>query len=195
MLSKTRVTIDAECLRDVKSPYSFGASQYLGNAVTCSLSNGKIYKDWVRDESVFAFWKYLTGHDLIVGFNTLNFDYPLWGGSILGPEHIEARSFFEKTLRGKTVDLLKDFQETLGVMVGLEAVAIPTLGNEFKKEMAGGFAPEQWRKGNCFEVVEYCRGDVRRTDMLFELACKGEKLKVQLKDGSVKEFTCTPKVR
>ncbi len=195
LLSKTRVSADAECLRDVKAPYSFGASQFLGNACTCTLSNGKIYKDWILDSSIFAFWKYIVGHELVITFNGLNFDYPLWGGSVLGPEHIEARSFFEKTLKGRTVDLLKDFEEALGVKVGLEAVAVPTLGTEFKKEMSGGFAPEQWRNGNCLEVLEYCRGDIRRTDNLFVKAANGEKLKVQLRDGQIREFTCLPKIR
>lgn len=193
LLKLSRCTADAECLRDVKPPYTFGASQHLGNAVSCTISNGQVYKDWVRDETMFAMWKYMVTHDLVITFNGLSFDYPLWGGCILGPEHMETRKFFEKTLKGKTIDLLKDFQEALGVRVGLNAVAVPTLGDA--KEMDGGFAPEQWRNGNCMEVIEYCRGDVRRTDALFVMACEGKPLKVKTRDGQIREFTCTPKIR
>lgn len=184
---------DAECLRDVAPPYSFGASQFLGNAVTCTLTKEGEFKDWVGDQSIFPMWKYLIGFDVFVTFNGVGFDYPLWGGSMLGPEHIEARKFFEKSFKGKTVDLCLDFFEALGVRVGLNAVAIPTLGDA--KEMEGGFAPQHWRSGRCFEVIEYCRGDNRRTMDLFLKAIAGEELSVKLKDGSIRKFKCTPKLR
>ena len=190
---KKILTIDAECLRDVAPPYSFDKSQFLGNAVTCTLTSDGEYRDWVGDGSVFAMWKYMLNFDVIVSFNGINFDYPLWGGSILGAEHLEARKFFEKSFKGKTVDLCLDFHETLGVRVGLNKVAIPTLGDA--KEMEGGFAPQHWRNGKCMEVIEYCRGDVRRTYGLFDLAIKGEKLKVQTKEGAIREFNCMPKLR
>lgn len=193
LLKLSRVTADAECLRDVKPPYSFGSSQYLGNAVTCTVSTKEGVKDWVGDNTIFAMWKHMITHDIVVTFNGVSFDYPLWGGSMLMPEHNEARKFFEKSLKGKTVDLLKDFQETLGVRVGLEAVAGPTIGD--LKEMSGAFAPEQWRNGNCFEVIEYCRGDIRRTDELFKIAAAGQPLKVKTKAGDIREFTCIPKIR
>jgi len=193
LLSMSRVTADAECLRSVKPPYSFGKSEYLGNAVTCTLSSIDGFKDWIGDGQIFAMWKHMIKHDLVVTFNGIPFDYPLWGGSMLGPEHMEAKKFFEKSLKGKTVDLLKDFQEALGVRVGLEAVAIPTLGD--KKEMEGGFAPDHWRAGSCLEVIEYCRGDDRRTDKLFEIAASGGTLKVKIKGGDIREFKCMPKIR
>jgi hypothetical protein len=193
LTGKKIVAIDAECLRDVSPPFTFGASQFLGNSVTCSVTNTGEVKDWILDGSIFSFYKYLMGFDLIVGFNTINFDYPLWGGSMLGPEHIEARKIFEKSFKGKTVDLCLDFHETLGVRTRLQAVAVPTLGDA--KEMDGGFAPEHWRNGRCMEVIEYCRGDVRRTMGLFVIAAAGEALKVETKDGQIREFKCEPKIR
>lgn len=193
LTGKKIVAIDAECLRDVSSPFSFGASQFLGNAVTCSVTNQDEYKDWVGDSSIFAFYKYLIQFDIIVSFNGLNFDYPLWGGSMLGPEHMEARKIFEKSFKGKTVDLCVDFQETLGVRTSLQSVAVPTLGDA--KEMEGGFAPQHWRNGKCMEVIEYCRGDVRRTMNLFLLAAEGKPLSVKTKDNQIRQFTCEPKLR
>lgn len=190
---KKILTIDAECLRDVKPPYSFDKSEFLGNAVTCTLTNDGEYKDWIGDQSIFAMWKYMIQFDIIVGYNTINFDYPLWGGSILGAEHLEAKKFFEKSFKGKTVDLCVDFFDALGTRVGLNSVSIPTLGDA--KEMDGGFAPQHWRAGRCFEVIEYCRGDVRRTYDLFLKASAGEKLKHKKKDGNIIEFSCMPKIR
>lgn len=190
---KKIVTADAECFRDVRPPFSFGAAEYLGNAVTCTLTQDGEFKDWIGDQSVFPMWKYLISHDVLLTFNGLNFDYPLWGGSILGAEHLEARKFFEKSFKGRTVDLCLDFFDALGVRVGLNSVAIPTLGDA--KEMSGGFAPQHWRNGKCLEVIEYCRGDVRRTYGLLEIIMRGEKLKHQKKDGTIIEFNCVPKLR
>lgn len=191
---KRIVTGDAECFRDVKAPFSFGASEFLGNAVTCTLTNDGIYKDWVGDNTIFAMWKYMLNFDILVTFNGLNFDYPLWGGSILGAEHIEARKFFEKSFKGRTIDLCLDFSEVMGVRVGLASVAVPTLGDA--KEMDGGFAPQHWREGRCLEVIDYCRGDVRRTYGLLEKIMKGEKLKYfDKKNNRVIEFDCVPKLR
>ena len=191
---KRIITGDAECLHDVKTPFSFGASEFLGNAVTCTLTDQGEFKDWVGDGTIFAMWKYMLNFDILLTFNGVNFDYPLWGGSILGPEHLEARKFFEKSFKGRTIDLCLDFHEALGIRASLASVAVPTLGDA--KEMSGGFAPQHWRAGRCFEVIEYCRGDVRRTFGLLDKIMKGEKLKYDdKKNNRIIEFECTPKLR
>jgi hypothetical protein len=192
-VNKKILAADAECFHDVRPPFTFGASEYLGNAVTCTLTNEGEYKDWVGDNTIFAMWKYAINFDMLLTYNGLSFDYPLWGGSILGPEHLEARKFFEKSFKGRTIDLCLDFFDALGVRVGLDSVSIPTLGDV--KEMQGKFAPQMWREGNCLETITYCRGDVRRTYGLLDRIIKGEKLKHQKKDGTIIEFTCTPKLR
>lgn len=193
LLQMSRCTADAECLFSVKPPFKFSDAHFLGNAVTCTVSNGQEVKDWIENASVLNMWRYMLKHQLIVTYNGLGFDYPLWGGAMLGPEALEAKKFFEKSLKGRTVDLARDFQEALGVRVKLNDVSVPTLGDA--KELDGGFAPDHWREGRCFEVIEYCRGDIRRTDALFVKAASGEPLKVKTKDGQIREFTCTPKIR
>ena len=193
LLKLSRITGDAECLRDVSPPFSFGKAEYLGNSVTCTVSSLHGVKDWIGDQAIFPMWKDIVQHDLFITYNGLGFDYPLWGGSMLGPEHPEARKFFEKSMKGKTIDLAKDFSETLGIRVKMQDVAIPTLGDA--KEMEGGYAPQHWRAGRCMEVIEYCRGDIRRTEALFVLAAEGGTLKYKTKQGTIKEFKCTPKIR
>ena len=187
------VAVDAECLRDVKAPYSFKESQYLGNAVTCSVDQDRNYKDWVGDSSMSAFLNYILSFDLIIGYNTIGFDYPLWGGSLLLPEHPNARKIFGVATEGKTIDLAKDFKEHFKSYIKMVNVTVPTLGDE--KEMEGGFAPFHWRNGKCMEVIEYCRGDVRRTIEMFEVAARGEELSLLTKSGDIKKFTCEPKIR
>lgn len=193
LATMTHVTIDAECLRDVKHPYSFSQAEHLGNAVTCSISNEGEYKDWVGDGSITAFWSYIMQFDLIIGYNTIGFDYPLWGGSMWGPEHSNAKTFFEKSTKGKTVDLAKDFSEHFKHRVKLNNVSVPTLGDA--KEMDGGHAPYHWRNGRCLEVIEYCRGDVRRTQELFLKAVRGEDLSLLTKTNDIRTFSVSPKIR
>ena len=160
LLQMTRVTADAECLHSVKPPLGFKDATYLGNAVTCTVNQAGEIKDWIYDSSVFAMWHYFLNHQLVVTYNGLGFDYPLWGGSLWGAQHLKAKNFFEESLKGRTVDLAKDFSESLGRRIKLTDVSVPTLGDA--KEMEGGHAPDHWREGRCMEVIEYCRGDIRR---------------------------------
>lgn len=193
LLKMSRCTADAECFHSVKPPFSFSNTPFLGNAVSCTLENGTIFRDWIGKDDMFSMWKYMMGFQILLTYNGITFDYPLWGGELLGPEDVEARTYWEKCFKGRTVDLCKDFHEALGVRVKLENVSIPTLGDH--KEMSGGFAPDHWRNGAKMEVIEYCRGDDRRLDKLFVLACEGKPLKIQTPDGTVREFFCTPKLR
>jgi len=193
LMTMSRITADAECLRSVKAPYSFGKSEHLGNAVSCTVSSIDGIKDWIGDQSCFPMMRDMAKHQLVITYNGVNFDYPLWGGAALGYDNPVAKRFFEKALKGKTIDLAKDFQEALGIKVKLTDVSIPTLGDA--KEMEGGHAPDHWRAGKCMEVIEYCRGDIRRTEGLFVIAASGGTLKYKTKDGSIKEFKCMPKIR
>lgn len=190
---KKLVAIDAECLRDVKPPYSFKEPQYLGNAVTCTIDQDGNYKDWVGNDSIVGFLNYILTFDYIIGYNTINFDYPLWGGSMYYPEHPMVKKIFKTATAGKTIDLALDFKEIFKSRIKMVNVAGPTLGDE--KEMEGGYAPFHWRNGKCMEVIEYCRGDVRRTMDMFLIAAKGEELSLRTKTGDIRKFTCEPKIR
>ena len=192
-VGKSYIVVDAECLRDVKPPFGFNNAEFLGNAVTCSVDHKNDIRDWVGNESILLFWRHLLSYDYIVSFNGLGFDYPLWGGCMLTPENYRARSFFKDSFKGKTIDLCLDFYKALGVRVGLDKVSVPTLGDA--KELSGAYAPQLWREGKCFEVIEYCRGDVRRTKDLFEMVLNEQELKVKTKDNQIRSFKSGIEVR
>lgn len=190
------VVADAECLRDVVKPYSFDKSEYLGNAVTCTYApHLDETKDWIGDGSIISMWEYMLQFDAVITYNGMNFDYPLWGGSVYGPEHVKAKKFFEKSFKGKTIDLARDFQDYFKKRIRLIDVSVPTLGDA--KEMDGGFAPQHWRAGRCLEVIEYCRGDNRRTNDIYQKVIRGESLiyKDLRKDLAAIEFQPTIKLR
>lgn len=191
--SMSRVTTDIECLHDVdRKHFNFSDAEYLGIGCACNIDHEGNYKDFVTDNSAFRYYGYLSKHQMIVGYNTIGFDFPLLGGSLLTPQNPYSKRFVAGNFGGRIVDLCLDFTEALGHRIGLEKVSGPTLGD--RKEMDGGFAPEHFRNGKILEVIEYCRGDVRRTDDLFVKAVRGEELKVETKSG-LKTFKCTPKLR
>jgi hypothetical protein len=194
LLDKRYVVFDIECREDVDGKRNkFDQSQHLGIAVACTKSFDGEIRDWIEDASAFKLFSYLASFEVVVSYNGLGFDYPLLGGSLLGEYHLAAPKFIENALKSRTIDLCLDFKEALGARVSLKNVSIPTLGLD--KEMDGGLAPQNWRKGKCFEVINYCRGDIDKTDKLFRLAASGQPLKVLDKQGVAKEFTCSPKLR
>lgn len=191
--SMTRATTDIECLHDVdKKHFGFDDAEFLEIAVACTVNHEGEVRDFTRDEA-FRYYGYLSKHHIICGYNVLGFDFPLIGGQLLSPQNPAAKRFVGNQLKGRIVDLAKDFSEALGHRIKLESVSIPTLGDQ--KEMQGGFAPELWRAGKKMEVIEYCRGDIRRTDALLVKAVNGEELKYENKNGDIKTFTCQVKLR
>lgn len=98
--------------------------------------------------------------DLVVGFNTINFDYEvLMGYTILDLKH-QLQSF----------DILMDIEQRLGHRLALDALAQATLGTG---KTAGGMdAIKWWREGRVLEVAEYCCFDVKVTKLLHEYGCQ-----------------------
>lgn len=189
------VVFDIECREDVDGQRNkFNQSHHLGNAVSCTLSYDGEYKDWIGGvHSPFNLLQYLLSFDIVVGYNTLGFDYPLFGGELLGEYDLRAPKFIENVLKGKTIDLCKDFHETLGARVSLQKVVTATLGES--KSMDGGLAPQNWRKNKCLEVIQYCRNDVTMTKKLFELLISEQPLSVLDQASKSKTFKCVPKIR
>lgn len=194
LTGKRFASFDIECRENIDGKrFQFREAHFVGIAVACTLSHDGQFRDWVHDESAHLLVEYLLGQDMVVSFNGLGFDYPLLGGSWRGKYDLKAGTIISQILKGKTVDLCKDFHEALGTRVSLKNVTIPTLGED--KLMDGGLAPERWRKRECLEVIQYCRDDVAKTDKLFRIAAAGEPLKVMTKEGAIREFKCTPKLR
>ncbi|MEA3187126.1 MAG: box helicase protein [Chthoniobacter sp.] len=97
--------------------------------------------------------------DLVVGFNTVNFDYEVLMGYTILDLKEQIRSF----------DILSDLEARLGHRLALDALAQATLG---AGKTAGGMdAIKWWRDGRVLEIAEYCCFDVKVTKLLHEYGC------------------------
>jgi len=184
---------DIECLHDVDMKhFKFDDAEFLGLATACVVDQNDDYRDFVHNSDAFRYLSHLLKHKLIITYNGEGFDYPLLGGALLYANNPQAKRYIQNLFKGRTVDLAQDFKEALGHRIGLNKVSIPTLGDH--KEMDGAKAPAMFRNGKILEVLEYNRGDLRRTKDLFIKAVNGEELKVETRSG-IKTFKCQVKLR
>ena len=122
-------------------------------AVTFSTATNE-FKSYT-EKDVPALVTDLKAADRVIGFNLLNFDYPV------------LKAYTSERLNDlKTLDLLDDIYNKLGFRVGLDALASATLGTN---KSADGLVAIQWfREGKIDELIAYCRDDVAITKKLYE---------------------------
>ncbi len=122
--------------------------------VTYSTKRGdyKIY----GERQVHDLMEELRRADLVVGFNSLRFDYEVLQGH---------NDFFDYT-QLPTLDMLVDLQKVLQHRLSLDSVAHATLGVEKTSE---GLQAIRWfREGKLMEIAEYCCYDVKITRLVHE---------------------------
>lgn len=101
----------------------------------------------------------LRSAELVVGFNSLRFDY-----AVLAP-------FAPYDLRGLPgLDLLQRVQERLNYRVSLDNLGQASLGEP--KSADGLQALRWWKEGRCEEIAAYCRKDVDLTRRLYLLGLR-----------------------
>src|ERR1700737_3451011 len=94
--------------------------------------------------------------DLVVGFNLVNFDYEvLMGYTILDLPH-----------QLRTLDLLVEVEQAVGIKPRLENIAQATLG--VGKSGDGFDAIKWWREKRMLEIAQYCCFDVKVTKLVHE---------------------------
>ncbi|MCD7982785.1 MAG: DEAD/DEAH box helicase [Desulfovibrio sp.] len=111
------------------------------------------YFSYSQDE-LPALFERLRAADLVVGFNSLRFDY-----AVLAP-------FAPYELRGLPgLDLLQRVQERLNYRVSLNNLGQASLGEP--KSADGLQALQWWKEGRYEEIAAYCRKDVDLTRRLY----------------------------
>ena len=104
-----------------------------------------------HDEDVPELLKLLKASDLVVGFNSRNFDYGVLKGYTDEP--------LGKTL--PTFDILEEVKNRLNFRLSLDNIAMNTLG---VSKSADGLQSLKWfREGKLDLISEYCKQDVKVT--------------------------------
>jgi DEAD/DEAH box helicase domain-containing protein len=102
--------------------------------------------------------------DLVVGFNSLRFDYEVLAGH---------NPFFD-VQQIPTLDLLVELQKTLQHRLSLDAIAAATLGVE---KTSDGLQAIRWfKEGKLLEIAEYCCYDVKLTRLVHEYGVSRQQL-------------------
>lgn len=97
----------------------------------------------------------LKSAERVIGFNLLNFDYPV------------LRTYTSERLNDlRTLDMLDVIYNKLGFRIGLDALANATLGTN--KTGDGLDAIRWYREGKIDELTAYCREDVALTKKLYD---------------------------
>jgi DEAD/DEAH box helicase domain-containing protein len=123
-----------------------------------------------RENEVPKLIEHLRQLDLVVGFNSIRFDYKVLSGYSDYP--------FER-LPG--FDLLEKIYRQLGFRLSLNHLAKQTL--DVEKTGSGLDALRWWRQGRMDKIIEYCRMDVKITRDLFLFALDKGYLIYRQKNG------------
>jgi DEAD/DEAH box helicase domain-containing protein len=107
------------------------------------------------EETVQDLLRHLQGSSLVIGFNTLRFDY----GVLQGYSSYNLQNL-------PSLDLMADLQSKLKHRLSLAHLAEHTLGGA-EKSADGLLAVKWWREGKFEQVIDYCRQDVRLTHDLW----------------------------
>jgi hypothetical protein len=115
-------------------------------------------------EDLPKLWPILEDADVLIGYNSDNFDVPLLN-----------RYYPGDLSKIRSVDLMVEVQKVLGRRLRLQNLAEATLGKSKKGD--GLQSVEWWQQGLVEKVREYCIEDVRITREIYDYALKNGHVK------------------
>ncbi len=120
------------------------------------------YSSYLEDE-LNKLWPILEHADMLIGFNSDNFDIPILNKYYPG-DLAQIRS----------LDILREIKNSYGRRMRLDQLAEGTLGKN--KSGHGSDAINWWQQGDVEKVRNYCIDDVRLTRELYDYALANNKL-------------------
>ena len=149
-------------------------------AVTFSTKAGeyRIFPENELDDLV----QQLIRADLVVGFNHIDFDYPV----------LQGYTILDLASQTVNLDMLVSLEEKLGHRIGLDAVAGATLG--VGKTADGLDALKWWQEHRktgdpepLFKIAEYCAYDVKVTMKVHQYGVEHGHVKFADRSGNIQE--------
>lgn len=155
-MSKDIVYFDLETQKTAGDVGGWGRKDAMGMSIGVTYSTKLGAYTIYPENRVHDLIEQLRRADLVVGFNTVDFDYAVLMGYTILNLRSELRS----------LDLLSDLEQRIGRKIKLDSFAQSTLG--IGKIADGLDAIRWWREGKILEIAEYCCFDVKVTKLLHE---------------------------
>ncbi len=151
---KTGVVFDIETRRSADEVGGWGNISKMG--VACISAYRFPQNEWLdfTEETVQDAIELLKESDLVIGFNSIRFDYTV----LTGYSDFDFNSL-------PSYDIMGEIQKVLGHRLSLNAVGSATLGA--KKTADGLQSLRWWKEGKLDKIIQYCRYDVEITRDLF----------------------------
>lgn len=151
-----KITFDIETSNMFSDVGSADAS-LLDLAVVCIHDSKTNKYSSFFQENLNELWPIIEKADMLIGYNSNNFDIPLLNKYYAGDlRHI------------KSLDLLEEIRKSLGRRIKLDDIAKGTLGEQ--KSADGLQSLVWWKQGEKQKVVDYCIQDVRVTKKIYDYA-------------------------
>lgn len=127
-----------------------------------------------REDEIGEVFRHFERADLVVGFNSISFDYPA-----LNPYYAGDLTMLP------TLDMFVEVEKAVGHRVGLDALVKETLGKQ--KSGKGLDAIAYYHAGDWESLEKYCLQDVRMTKELYEYGLKNRTVKFMNKWNRIVE--------
>lgn len=152
------VVFDVETRRSASEVGGWHKASEMGVSVAVLYdSGGDKFFAYTQDELPKMFAK-MREADLVVGFNSVRFDYKVLEPFAAREENFDLRSL-------PTLDLLQKLYERLNYRVSLDNLGKATLDS--RKSADGLQALKWWKEGEIDKIAKYCEDDVRLTRDLY----------------------------
>lgn len=182
MSGRNIVYFDLETQRSFGDVGGFSKKDKMGISIAVTYSTARGTYEIYRESELDKLGEELCKADLVVGWNHLQFDYP-----VLQP-------YIFPTLADQTLnlDMMVDLEEKLGFRLKLDSAASATLG---VGKTADGLDALRWwqeyKKSGDFNVLrkiaEYCAYDVKVTKCVHEYALEHGHLKYEDRNGQLQQ--------
>lgn len=180
--TKNIVYFDLETQRSFRDVGGFSHKDKMGISVAATFSTARGTYEIYQENEMEKLGEELIRADLVVGWNHLQFDYPV----------LQPYVFHTLTEQTINLDMMLELEKLLGFRLKLDAVASATLGTG---KSADGIDALRWwqeyKKSGDFtplhKIAEYCAFDVKITKCVHEYAMAHGLLKYDDKSGRTTE--------
>ena len=173
LLEDSFVVLDVETRRSAQEVGGWGSIRLMGVSLAVVYDSRTNDFTWYTQEETPALARQVASAGVVVGFNTLRFDY-----TVLQPHAPEVHFS-----RLNSIDILHHLHAALGFRVSLESVTTATLGAP--KSADGLQALRWWKEGKTQEIGEYCQQDVALTRDIYLYGKEHGFVRYMRKNGTV----------